>query len=219
MAKGQALMLHELQENKPILVRRAGAPDWHKSRLEAVLGKYLQAGHPIVKGKLVPLKAGDQVEVGFQHKGLFVTFSSSVLQVEHRPVAIFTILRPGPDELRSEQRRKALRADALVPLTYEILGGKGLLSVYHTLALNLSTSGIVFNAKEPISPRSVIGMELQIPNVTGSITARGQVVSCSRILKASEASYKIRVRFTSVLAIHQERIDEYVRERRRYAES
>ena len=218
MDKEKILMLHELQENKSIMVRRPGAENWHKSRLEAVLGKYLQVGHPIVGGKLVPLEVGAQIEIGFNYKNNFVTFSASILQIEHRPVAILTLLRPSAEELKTEQRRKAHRVDALVPVAYEVLGGRGLLAVYHTLALNLSSSGLVFNAKEPISPKSYIGMELHLPNVTGSITARGVVISCSRILKASEAMYKIRVKFTSMLATHQERIDTYVKDRKSYGD-
>lgn len=218
MAKDSMLQLHELQENKAVQVRRPGAPEWHKSRIEAVLGKYLQIGHPIVKGRLVPLAPGDQVEIGFSHRSVFVTFSASVLQVEHKPVALFTVLRPGPDELKVEQRRKASRVDALIPIVYEILGGRGLLSVYHTLALNISATGLVFNAKEPISPKTTIGMEIHLPNVTGSITVRGQVVSCSRVLKAREAVYKIRVRFGTLIPTHQERLEAFVKDRNKFGE-
>jgi c-di-GMP-binding flagellar brake protein YcgR len=219
MNKDSSLMLHELKENKPVLVRRTGSGDWHKSRLEEVLGKYLRVGHPISAGKLVPLKTGEQIEIGFSWRNSFVIFSASVLQTVHRPVAILTVLRPGAEELMMEQRRKAPRVDALVPITYELLGGRGLLAVYHTQALNLSSSGIVFNAKEPISPKSRVGMEIHIPNVTGSITARGQVVSCARILKASEAMYKLRVKFEPLLATHQERIDAFVKDKGRYSEA
>jgi c-di-GMP-binding flagellar brake protein YcgR len=218
MTKDQILQLHELQENKPVSVRTPGDPDWHKSRIEAVLGKYLQVGHPITGGKLVPLRSGDQVEIGFNYRNLFVTFSSSVLQTTHRPIAIMTVLRPGADELQVEQRRKAQRVDSLIPVVYELLGGRGLMAVYNTLALNVSASGIVFNAKEPISPKSVIGMELHLPNVTGSITVRGQVVQCSRILKANEAMYKIRVKFGNLIPTHQERLEAFVKDRNKYSD-
>lgn len=218
MTRDQVLQLHELHENKPVMIRRPGSPDWFKSRIETVLGKYLQIGHPILKGRLVPLSSGDQVEVGFNCRSVFVTFSSSILQVEHKPVAILTVLRPSADELQIEQRRKASRVDALIPVVYELLGGRGLLSVYHTLALNISSNGIVFNAKDPISPKSVIGMELHLPNVTGSITVKGQVVSCSRILKANEAMYKIRVKFGTLIPTHQERLEAFVKDRNKYAD-
>jgi hypothetical protein len=61
-------------------------------------------------------------------------------------------------------------------------------------------------------------MEIHLPNVTGSITVKGQVVSCSRILKASEAAYKIRVKFGALIPTHQERLEAFVRDRNKFGE-
>jgi hypothetical protein len=124
---------------------------------------------------------------------------------------LLILQRPSGSELVQVQRRISPRVDSLIPLSYEILGGVGLMAARHTLGLSLSASGLSFNSPEPISPEIGLRMEIQIPNVTGSLSTRGGVVACTKVLNSRDERYKIRVKFDLISASNRVRINEFVR--------
>jgi c-di-GMP-binding flagellar brake protein YcgR len=203
--------LSKLRENKAVYLRRVGSSEWQKSRVETVLGKVLHVAHPTEKGRLWSITSNENLEIGFSAQEEFYSFLSAVLEIRRKPVPLLILQRPSGSELVQVQRRRSPRADSLIPLSYEIQGGSGLLTTRHTLALSLSASGLSFNSPEPISPGSGLRMEIQIPNVTGSLTTRGEVVACSKVLNSREERYKVRVKFNLISASNRVRINEFVR--------
>lgn len=210
--------LSKLRENKAVFLRKAGTSDWKKSRVEAVLGKYLQVSHPVEKGRIWPVGPKENLEIGFSVDEEYYTFLSAVLDVRRKPIPLLVLQRPSISELVVVQRRRSPRVYSLVPLFY-VIQDKGILSQgQHTLALNLSATGLSFNANEPISRGNGLKMEIQIPNSTNPISANGEVVACSEVPQAKEARYKIRVKFIDIATTNRHRVNEFVREKRKTQE-
>ncbi len=203
--------LSKLRENKAVYLRRVGTTKWEKSRVETVLGKIIHVAHPTEKGRLWSISAKENLEIGFSAGEEFYRFLSAVLEVRRKPVPLLILQRPSGSELVQVQRRRSPRVNSLIPLSYEIMGGVGLMTTRHTLALSLSASGLSFNSPEPISPEIGLRIEIQIPNVTGSLSTRGEVVACSKVLHSREERYKIRVKFDLISASNRVRINEFVR--------
>jgi hypothetical protein len=82
---------------------------------------------------------------------------------------------------------------------------------HHTLALNLSSSGLSFNAPHPISAGQGISLDFQIPNATVGLSAKGEVVACQKVVHSRMERYKIRVKFLAVSKGNQARIESYVK--------
>lgn len=203
--------LSKLRENKAIFLRPLGEAAWDKSRVEMALGQVLHAAHPIRQGRLAPVAVNGDMEVGFSVGEDFFTFFSVVLESRRRPIPLLILQRPSVNELVNVKRRMSERVDSLVPVSYEIRE-KGISSPpRHTLALNLSATGLALNASEPISPGTYLTMEIHLPNATAGISASGAIVSCAKILHPREERYKIRVRFESILATGRKRIEEFVK--------
>ncbi len=125
--------LSKLRENKALYLRRVGTTKWEKSRVETVLGKILHAAHPTEKGRLWPIAPKENLEIGFSTGEDFYRFLSAVLEVRRKPVPLLILQRPSGSELVQVQRRISPRVDSLIPLSYEILGGVGLMVTGHTL--------------------------------------------------------------------------------------
>ena len=206
--------LSKLRENKIIYLRPVGEAEWDNSRVESVLGEFLQVAHPLKKGRLRTILSKENFEIGFSAGGDFFTFLSAVLEVKRSPLPLLVLERPTESELVQVQRRKSPRVNSLIPLAYEIRGGNGLVSLKHTLALDLSATGLAFNAPHPLSPGGELKMEIQVPNAPGSLSAKGEVVSCARVLNSREERYKVRLKFTAVSQIAKSRIQEFVQLKR-----
>lgn len=203
--------LSRLRENKAIFLRPHGAAVWDKSRIEMALGRILHAAHPIRKGSLAPITPKTDMEVGFSIGEEFFTFFSVVLEARRKPIPLLVLQRPSVNELVNVKRRMSDRVDSLVPVSYEIREKGSSTPPRHTLALNLSATGLALNASEPISPGTFLGLEIHLPNVTASLTASGMIVSCVKILHSREERYKIRVHFESILSNGRKRIEEFVK--------
>lgn len=203
--------LSKLRENKAIFLRRLGTEGWDKSRVEMALGQVLHAAHPIQKGRLASVVVNGDMEVGFSVGEEFFTFFSVVLEVRRKPIPLLVLQRPSVNELVNIKRRMSDRVDSLVPVSYEIRE-KGISSPpRHTLALNLSATGLALNASEPISPGTFLAMEIHLPNATASVSAAGTIVSCAKIVHPREERYKIRVHFETILSNSRKRIEEFVK--------
>jgi c-di-GMP-binding flagellar brake protein YcgR len=211
--------LSKLRENRAVFLRRTGTADWKKSRVETLLGKYLQVSLPQEGGRLWSIVPRETLEIGFSEGGDFFTFLSAVLDVRRRPIPLLVLQRPSTSELVVVQRRRSERAYSLIPLYYAIqdrgIAGPG----RHTLALNLSATGLAFNANEPISRGNWLKMEVQISNATNPISVSGEVVACSEVPQSREARYKVRVKFSEVSALNRQRINDFVRQKRRNQEA
>lgn len=206
--------LSKLRENKGIFLRPVGESAWEKSRVEMALGQVLHAAHPIRQGRLAPVAVSGDIEVGFSAGEEFFTFFSVVLEARRKPIPLLVLQRPSVNELVNVKRRMSERVDSLIPVSYEIRE-KGFSSLpRHTLALNLSTTGLALNAAEPISPGTFLVMEIHLPNTTASISASGVIVSCAKIVHPREERYKIRIRFEPILPNSRRRIEEFVRHRK-----
>lgn len=206
--------LSKLRENKAIFLRSLGSAAWDKSRVEMALGRILHAAYPIRKGQLAPVTPKEDIEVGFSLGEEFFSFFSVVLEVRRKPIPLLVLQRPSVNELVSVKRRMSERVDSLVPISYEIRE-RGFLSFpRHTLALNLSGTGLALNASEPISPGTYLAMEIHLPNATGGLSAAGTIVSCAKILHPREERYKIRVHFDSIVPINRKRIEDFVKLRK-----
>jgi c-di-GMP-binding flagellar brake protein YcgR len=205
--------LSKLRENRAIFLRRIGEKEWLKSRVETVMGKYITTAHPTLQGRLRSILPGEKIEIGFSVGEEYFTFLSVVLEVKRKPLPVLVLQRPSDSELVGIQRRRSQRVNSLVPLSYEVHGGPGLTTANHTLALNLSSSGLSFNAPQPISPGSFLRMGIQIPNATIEISVAGEVVSCGRVPQSPEERYKIRVKFQTLSRLNKTRIDEFVKQR------
>jgi c-di-GMP-binding flagellar brake protein YcgR len=206
--------LSKLRENKAVFLRLAGTAEWKKSRIEAVLGNYLYVAHPLDQGHLWQVSANENLEIGFSSEEEFYTFLSAILDFRKKPLPQLILQRPSGNELVMVQRRKSLRVYSLIPLFYEIPRVGGLSPGHHTLALNLSSTGLSFNATQPISRGSQLKMEVQIPNSTAPISARGEVVACLEVNTGKEERYKIRVKFYAITQGNRQRINDFVKQRR-----
>ncbi|HJT25630.1 MAG TPA: PilZ domain-containing protein [bacterium] len=203
--------LSKLRENKAIFLLPLGEAAWDKSRVEMALGSVLHAAHPIRQGRLAPVTVNEDIEVGFSVGEEFFTFFSVVLEARRKPIPLVVLQRPSVNELVNVKRRMSDRVDSLVPVSYEIRE-KGVSSPpRHTLALNLSATGLALNASEPISPGTFLVMEIHLPNATAGVSASGAIVSCAKIIHPREERYKIRVRFESILSNSRKRIEEFVK--------
>jgi c-di-GMP-binding flagellar brake protein YcgR len=203
--------LSKLRENKTIFLRPIGSTTWDKSRVEMALGLLLHAAHPIRKGRLVPVTPKVDMEVGFPVGEEFFTFFSVVLEARRKPIPLLVLQRPSVNELVNIKRRMSERVDSLVPVSYEIRQNGFSSPPRHTLALNLSATGLALNTSEPITPGTYLALEIHLPNVTASITAGGNIVSCAKILHPREERYKIRVHFETILGNSRKRIEEFVK--------
>ena len=202
-----------LKENKGIYLRPLGASAWDKSRVEACLRDYLCAAHPLSQGRLKKVSVDDRMEIGFAVEKDFYTFLSVVLKTTHKPVPQLVLTLPTPNELINVQRRLSPRVDTLIPLAYQVLAGPVSDASHHTLTLNLSASGLSFNAPHPISAGQGLLLDFQIPNSTLGISAKGEVVSCQKVVTSHLERYKIRVKFLAVSRGNQARIESYVKNR------
>ena len=207
--------LSKLRENKPIHLRAMGASAWMKSRVEAVLGKYLHVAHPAREGRLLSFSVKQDLEIGFAAGEEYYTFLTKVLDIRRKPVPLLVLERPEESELIGVKRRLSPRVDSLIPMTYELQGGAGLSSAHHTLALNLSASGLAFNSVQPISAGSRLRFEIHLPTSTAGVSASGDVVACAEARNSRSGRYKIRVRFTQVTSLTKSKIADFVREKRR----
>jgi c-di-GMP-binding flagellar brake protein YcgR len=205
--------LNYLTENKNVFLRPLGSSEWDKSRVEAFLRDFICVAHPQTQGRLKKFSPQDKLEIGFSVEGDFYTFLSVILRIPHKPLPILVLTRPTPDELINVKRRLSPRVDTLVPLTYEVLAGPAFDSSHNTLARNLSSTGLSFNTPHPISAGQGLRLDFQIPNATLGLTARGEVVSCQKVVTSQLERYKIRVKFLSISKLNQERIEDYVRDK------
>ncbi len=206
--------LSKLRENKTIFLRPLGSRDWDKSRVEMALGRLLHVAYPIRKGRLVPVIPQGDIEVGFSLGEEFFTFFSVVLEVRRKPLPLLVLQRPSVNEMVNVKRRMSERVDSLVPVSYEIRENGFSSPPRHTLALNLSATGLALNTSEPISPGTLLNLQIHLSNVTGEMSLWGNVVSCSKIVHPREERYKIRIHFEPVPSARRQRLEEFVRMRK-----
>ena len=200
-----------LKENKSVFLRPLGSREWDKSRVEAFLQDFICVAHPLSQGRLKKVTPNEKMEIGFSIDGDFYSFLSVVLRTPRKPLPMLVLTRPTPDELVTVQRRISPRVDTLIPLSYEILASPD--HPYHTLALNLSSTGLSFNAPHPISAGQTLAMEIQIPNATLGLSAKGEVVACQKVVHSKLERYKIRVKFLAVSKNSKDRIENYVKDK------
>lgn len=206
--------LSKLRENKIIYLRLANSAQWGKSRVEMALGRYLYVAHPMEKDNLLKVKEKQNLEIGFTSENEFWTFFSIVLEVRRKPLPLLVLQRPTVNEVVRVQRRRSERVETLVPLTFEFSYGRVVSPPRHTLALNLSSTGLSFNDSVPISSGSQIQMEIQLPNITAGFSVSGETVACSRVLGSNAERYKIRVRFISIAPVTRQRLEDFVKWKR-----
>lgn len=110
-----------------------------------------------------------------------------------------------------EERRKYVRLDASIKVEYKVL--KDAKAKREVISKNISGGGVCFSVKEGLKSKTILEMEIGIPDGAEPICAKGEVVWLQGLPISQEARrkyFEVGVKFIRIASLDRDRILNYV---------
>jgi len=172
----------------------------YRTRIEEVGERLLSVGVPFDHGELVPVREGTKVKITFWDETAVYSFEGKIMQRIAIPVPIFVLVLP--DKVAKVQRRDFVRVPASFPITFRMVTREGLSDIYKAVTLDLSGGGMRFSTKEHIENKSLLFVQLSLPN--GEIQT--PVTVCRAVGIEDTKQYSISVKFHEISERERDKI-------------
>lgn len=197
--------------NQPIEIeiQLHSGPIRYKSRVEGILDTNLIVGAPIVRGEIIPIKAGKDVTISYLDNIALYTFDTKVLAVNLKPIPTITLDKPR--NVRRVQRRNFVRIDSKIPITYRKLQEdlKKAPEVYEGTTIDISGGGIMFSTTIKPNLNDLLEINLELPDQI-KIIAVGKVVRVFDKRIDKKTIYSVGVEFTIIEEADRDKIIRYI---------
>ncbi|AET70273.1 putative glycosyltransferase [Desulfosporosinus orientis DSM 765] len=134
----------------------------YRTRIEEVGEKLLMVGAPFENGELVPLREGTKVKLTFWDEAAVYSFEGKIMQRIAVPIPLFILVLP--DKVDKVQRRNYVRVPALFPVMFRTVNREGLSDFQKATMIDLSGGGIRFTTKEHVEDKSLLYIQITLPN-------------------------------------------------------
>jgi len=172
----------------------------YKTRIEEVGERLLSVGVPFDHGELVPVREGTKVKITFWDETAVYSFEGKIMQRIAVPVPIFVLVLP--DKVDKVQRRDFVRVPASFPITFRMVTREGLSDLFKAVMLDLSGGGMRFSTKERIENKSLLFVQLSLPN--GEIQTPVSVCRVESIENTKQ--YSVSVKFHEISERERDKI-------------
>lgn len=172
----------------------------YRTRVEEVGERLLAVGALFDKGEVIPLREGTKVKLTFWDEVAAYAFEGKIMQRIAVPVPL--VVLELPDSINKVQRRNFVRVPAFFPVTFRSVTRKGLSDSYEGMMLDLSGGGMRFSTKEQVENKSLLYVQLVLPN--GEIQSPVRVCRVEKIEDSKR--YCISVEFYEIPERERDRI-------------
>lgn len=179
---------------------REGWKGIYKTRVEDVDGDKLRIGVPYARGRLIPIKNGEQVAVIFADQVAAYRFIATIENTEYEHLALFDITHPQKENIQRIQRRKHVRVDIMCPCAFRRLGQDEELN--KCVTVDFSGGGVKFISKIKIESGTKLYLLIELPIL--NLECTGEVI---RTLDDGPKRYDVCVKF---LELDQAIVDKLV---------
>lgn len=168
---------------------------WHNCRVDDEESRKLIITLPFVGGSCLRLRRDEEIEIGFIYRQEFYCALVRVEGLLKGPPPSFFVTVPTLKEVYLKKRRDAERIDVMLraKVTYRSdKAGSGAV-LKEPVVLNLSRSGMLLSAAEPLNAGDELDLELEL--MDKSVKIHGGVLGRSKAPSQAKERYHMRVIF------------------------
>lgn len=174
----------------------------YRTRIEEVGERLFSVGAPFEHGEVVPLREGTKVKLIFWDEMSAYSFETKIMQRIAVPIPIFVLELP--DSVSKVQRRNFVRVTALYPVTFQTVTREGLSDSYKGTMLDLSGGGMRFLTEERVDNRSLLYIQLALPN--GDLQTVVRVCRVEKTEDSKPQRYCVSIEFHEISDRDRDRI-------------
>ena len=174
----------------------------YRTRIEEVGERLLSVGAPFEQGEVVPLREGTKVELTFWDEVSAYSFEAKIMQQIAVPIHLFVLELP--DSISKVQRRNFVRVPVLYPITFQTVTREGLSDSYKGTMLDLSGGGMRFLTEEHVDNRSLLYVQLALPN--GDLLTPVRVCRAEKTEDSKPQRYCVSTEFHDISERERDRI-------------
>ncbi|MFZ3129652.1 MAG: flagellar brake domain-containing protein [Desulfosporosinus sp.] len=174
----------------------------YRTRIEEVGKKVLAVGAPFNQGEVVPLREGTKVKLTFWDEISAYSFEAKIMQRIAVPIPMFVLELP--DSVTKVQRRNFVRVPAAYPVSFRSVTREGLSDFQKGTMLDLSGGGMSFLTEERVENRSLLYVQLTLPN--GEFHTPVRVCRSEKIEDSKPQRYFISTEFHEISERERDRI-------------
>ncbi len=185
---------------------------WYNCRVDDQEKSKLIITLPMEGGNYLRLKKDEEVEIGFIYREELYCVLARVEGLLKGETLGFFITTPAQKEVYLKKRRDAERLDVLLsvkgnvrPLDVSITRG-----IKNPIVLNLSRSGMLLSADEPLAAGDELSLAMELNGET--VNMRGHVLGRVRGPSRERARYHMRVMFSSLDDNSRKRLVSFIRQ-------
>ncbi|AFM40567.1 putative glycosyltransferase [Desulfosporosinus acidiphilus SJ4] len=165
----------------------------YRSRIEEVEEMFITVGAPFVKGDLIPLRLGMELNVVFWDEISAYSFSTKIVKRAADPIYILVLDMPGT--IVKTQRRNYVRVTSIFPLIFQ-LPSEGLSKNYKGTMLDFSGGGIRFLTEKHVEEESILNVHLEFAKE--GIATKVRVVRTEEIEDSKPKRYRVSAEFVEI---------------------
>ena len=185
-----------------LVVREGEYEGKYRTRIEEVGERLLSVGAPFEHGEVVPLREGTKVKLIFWDEMSAYSFETKIMQRIAVPIPILVLELP--DSVSKVQRRNFVRVTALYPVTFQTVTREGLSDSYKGTMLDLSGGGMRFLTEERVDNRSLLYVQLALPN--GDLQTPVRVCRVEKTEDSKPQRYCVSIEFHEISDRDRDRI-------------
>ncbi|MGB9804285.1 flagellar brake protein [Desulfofundulus sp.] len=201
-------MLDQLRINQKIQVAREGEKDWYASTIQDIKNGELHIALPRLRGDVLVLTPGDNVQVRFFDQNASFIFPARYLGRTIETIPLYRLMPAG--ECQRVQQRQHVRLKTLLEVNYAHPPEKNRRPKFKSACtVDISGGGMLLAMDEPVQPGKELLLEFTLPLRAGArkIQLRGRVV---RLLEKENSKYRVAVEFTEITTAQQDLIMRYI---------
>lgn len=203
------MVLDRLQVNQKIQVARLGEGDWYASVVQDITEREVHISLPRLRGNLLVLNPGDEVEVRFFDEHASFLFPARCVGRRLESIPLYRLVPAG--EARRIQQRQYVRLKCLLEVSYaQPPEGSRRPRFRRAYSLDISGGGMLLATEEELPVGQVLLLEFSLPLREGAkkMELKGRVVRSFR----DEDSGKPRValQFEEITRAQQDLIVRYI---------
>ncbi len=184
---------------------------WYNCRVDDLERSKLIINVPLEGGSYLRLKKDEEIEIGFIYRDELYCVLARVEGLLKGVAPAFFITVPTQKEVYLKKRRDAERVDVFLAIRGVVhpADSSGRREMKNSIALNLSRSGMLLSADEPLSAGDELEVELELGEEMVSV--RGSVLGRIRGPSKDRERYQMRVMFTRLDDAARRRMMAFIR--------
>ncbi|QGT99186.1 hypothetical protein SYNTR_0593 [Candidatus Syntrophocurvum alkaliphilum] len=191
------------------LINNDEKKEYLPSRIEEITEENIHISVPMKKGRIVPIRVGQTIEIVLNHKNDTFAFISNILAREKEPIPVLIIKKP--TNFKKIQRREYVRLPVM--LNIKIFDQRGE-DFSDGTTVDISAGGALINTKASLEESDIVKIQIELPNRT-PVLCKAKVIRLLEKPRTKGETCKVALEYHDISQSDRDKIFNFIFEKQR----